>query len=121
VRRIALVLTAAALMAAMVVVASPLPALAVNTGDANQNPPQGSGGYRLPPPAQDEAAQENAQNENAATVLHCSGGPPGPTREGAVVTEGGPGGEQIGSSECQDPPRNEEGDKVGFLGGPPPP
>jgi hypothetical protein len=118
-RRILLVMSAAVLMAAMVV-ASALPALAATTGDANQNPPLGSGGFRF----QTDQAEENAphaQNEIAATVLHCSGGPPGPTREGAIVTEGGTGGEQIGSSECQDPPRDEQGDKVGFLGGPPPP
>jgi hypothetical protein len=120
VRRIALVLAAAALMAAMVV-ASALPALAATTRDANQNPPEGAGGFRFQTDQAEEHAL-NAQNEeNAATVAPCSGGPPAPTGEGAVVTKGGPGGDQIGSSECQDPPRNEEGDKVGFLGGPPPP
>ena len=66
-RRILLVMSAAALMAAMVV-ASALPALAANTKDANQNPPEGSGGYRFQT-AQAEENALNAQNENAATVL----------------------------------------------------
>ena len=118
-RRILLVMSAAALMAALLV-ASALPALAANTGDANQNPPLGSGGFQFQT-AQAEENAPHAQNENAATVLHCSGGPPGATREGAIVTKCGTDGEQIGSSECQDPPRDEQGDKGGFLGGPPPP
>ncbi len=115
-RRTLLLVMVAALMMAV----SALPALAATTDDANQNPPQGSGGYRFEStPAEENALK--AQNENAATVLHCSGGPPGPTMEGALVSAGGVTEDWIGSSECQNPPRNEQGDKVGFLGGPPPP
>ena len=95
----------------MMMMVSALPALAVNTGDANQGPPVGSGGYGLTPTAEEKAPK--AQNDNAATVFHCGG--MDENREGAVVIEDGTDGTPLGSSECQEPPRNENGSPTGHL------
>ncbi len=65
----------------------------------------------MSPTAEENAP--NAQNENAATVFHCGG--MDANREGAVVTEDGTDGTPLGSSECQVPPRNENGSPTGHL------
>ena len=97
-KRVLLFFVVAAIMAALTVI-SALPALASNTGDANQGPPQASGGFD--------------KSDKAATVLHCGG--QSPETEGAIGLEGGTDGTQLGSSGCQSPPRNEHGNPIGHL------
>ncbi len=92
-RRVLLVLSVAALMAAMISV-SALPALAVNTGDANQGPPLLSG-----------------SPDQSTVVIHCGG--MSQYEEGARISHNGSTGPFSG--ECQTPPRNENGSPIGHL------
>ena len=112
-RRILLLMMVAMVVGAMMAVGA-LPALAATTGDANQGPPEGSGGLRFQTKAAETHASTNAQNdENAASVLHCGG--MSPFTEGARVTKGGTTGTEIGPTECQTPDRNENGSPIGHL------